>query len=66
MTAVRVARLEGRFAGERGFEAMLFNLVLEHNPSRRLWERLGSRQVGRIPEVVYGEAALIYWRLLVR
>jgi ribosomal protein S18 acetylase RimI-like enzyme len=55
-----------RHAGERGFDAMLFNLVLEHNPSRRLWERLGFRQVGRIPEAVDGAAALVYWRSLAR
>jgi L-amino acid N-acyltransferase YncA len=53
-----------RLAGERGFEAMLFNLVLERNPSRRLWERLGFKQVGRIPQVLDGEAALLYWRSL--
>jgi hypothetical protein len=54
-----------RLAGERGFEAMLFNLVLERNPSRTLWERLGFREVGRIPEVIDGEAPVIYWRSLV-
>jgi GNAT superfamily N-acetyltransferase len=53
-----------RLARELGFEAMLFNLVLERNPSRRLWERLGFTQVGRIPQALDGEAALVYWRSL--
>lgn len=51
-------------ARERGFDAMLFSLVLESNPSGRLYERLGFIQVGRIPEAVHGEAARLYWRRL--
>lgn len=47
-----------------GFDAMLFNLVLERNPSKRLWESLGFSQIGRLPDVVGGEAALVYWRSL--
>jgi L-amino acid N-acyltransferase YncA len=43
---------------------MLFNLVQEHNPSRRLWEKLGFEQVGRVPDAIEGEAAFIYWRPL--
>lgn len=51
-------------ARRHGFDAMLFQLVLESNPSRGLWERLGFVQVGRVPEAVEGEAALSYWRRL--
>lgn len=51
-------------ARERGFDAMLFSLVLESNPSGRLYERLGFTQIGRIPDAVHGETARIYWRQL--
>lgn len=51
-------------ARRNGFNAMLFQLVLESNPSRRLWERLGFDEVGRIPDVVDGTAALLFWREL--
>jgi L-amino acid N-acyltransferase YncA len=51
-------------AKRNGFDAMLFQLVLESNPSRRLWERLGFEQVGRVPDVVEGQAALLFWREL--
>jgi ribosomal protein S18 acetylase RimI-like enzyme len=47
-----------------GFDAMQFNLVFESNPARRLYERLGFEVVGRIPQAVDGEAAVIYWRRL--
>ena len=47
-----------------GFDALQFNLVFESNPARRLYERLGFEAVGRIPEAVDGEAAIIYWRRL--
>lgn len=47
-----------------GFDAMLFTLVLEENPSRHLWESEGFREVGRIPNAVDGQCALIYWREL--
>jgi ribosomal protein S18 acetylase RimI-like enzyme len=47
-----------------GFDALQFNLVLESNPARRLYERLGFETVGRIPEAVDGEAAIVYWRRL--
>jgi L-amino acid N-acyltransferase YncA len=53
-----------REARSAGFDAMLFTLVLEHNPSRRLWERLGFSQIGRVPDAVAGEAGLLYWRSL--
>jgi GNAT superfamily N-acetyltransferase len=45
-----------------GFDAIQFNLVFESNPARRLYEELGWEQVGRIPDAVEGEAAIIYWR----
>lgn len=51
-------------ARERGFDAMLFSLVLESNRSSRLYERLGFSQVGRIPQAVRGKAARVYWRAL--
>lgn len=51
-------------ARSRGFDAMLFSLVLESNPSGRLYERLGFVQIGRIPQAVHAEAARIYWRAL--
>jgi ribosomal protein S18 acetylase RimI-like enzyme len=47
-----------------GFDAMQFNLVFESNPARRMYERLGFEVVGRIPEAVDGEAAIVYWRKL--
>jgi ribosomal protein S18 acetylase RimI-like enzyme len=47
-----------------GFDAMQFNLVFESNPARRLYERLGFEVVGRIPEAIDGEAAIVYWRRL--
>ena len=47
-----------------GFDALQFNLVFESNPARRLYERLGFEAVGRIPEAVDGEAAIVYWRRL--
>ena len=47
-----------------GFDALQFNLVFESNPARRLYERLGFRAVGRIPEAVDGEDAIVYWRRL--
>lgn len=46
------------------FDAMQFNLVFESNPARRLYERLGFQAVGRIPEAVDGEDAVVYWRRL--
>jgi L-amino acid N-acyltransferase YncA len=47
-----------------GFRAMMFNIVLEGNPSRTLWRSLGFTEIGRIPEAVRGQAAFIYWRRL--
>jgi len=47
-----------------GFDALLFNLVFESNPARRLYESLGFAVVGRVPSAVNGEDALVYWRQL--
>ena len=48
-----------------GFDAIQFNFVFESNPARSLYERLGWRQVGRIPNALPGgEAALVYWRMV--
>lgn len=51
-------------AKRRGFDALMFNLVFASNPASRLYERLGFRQVGLIPDAVEGEDARIYWRSL--
>jgi ribosomal protein S18 acetylase RimI-like enzyme len=71
-----VPALRGQGAGEAlvrhsfdearrlGFDALQFNLVFESNPARRLYERLGFEVVGRVPEAVDGEAAIVYWRRL--
>lgn len=48
-----------------GFDALQFNLVFESNPARRLYERLGFEVIGRVPDAVDGEDALIYWRRLI-
>ncbi|HVC68965.1 MAG TPA: GNAT family N-acetyltransferase [Acidimicrobiales bacterium] len=45
-----------------GFDAIQFNLVFAGNPARALYEELGWREIGRLPDVVDGEDALIYWR----
>lgn len=45
-----------------GFDAIQFNLVFESNPARRLYEKLGWTEIGRVPRAVEGEDALIYWR----
>ncbi len=60
------ALVEHSFAEARalGFDAMQFNLVFASNPARRLYERLGFEVVGRVPEAIDGEDALIYWRRL--
>jgi ribosomal protein S18 acetylase RimI-like enzyme len=49
-------------ARRRGFDALMFNLVFESNPARRLYERLGFEVVGRVPEAFEGEDAIVYWR----
>jgi GNAT superfamily N-acetyltransferase len=48
-----------------GFDAMLFNLVFESNPARAMYDKLGFVEIGRIPDAVEGEEAIIYWRSLV-
>ena len=47
-----------------GFDALQFNLVFASNPARRLYERMGFEVVGRVPEAVDGEDAVVYWRRL--
>jgi len=45
-----------------GFDAVQFNLVFTSNPARKMYEELGWREIGRVPEAVDGEDAVIYWR----
>jgi ribosomal protein S18 acetylase RimI-like enzyme len=59
---VEDSMVEGR---RLGFDSLQFNLVFASNPARRLYERLGFEVIGRIPEAVDGEDAVIYWRRLV-
>lgn len=71
-----VAEWRGRGAGEAlvlesmdrardlGFDALQFNFVFESNPARSLYERMGFEQVGRVPDVIDGDAVYIYWRSL--
>ncbi len=49
-------------ARDRGFEAIMFNLVRESNPARSIYERAGFTVTGRVPAAFAGEDALIYWR----
>jgi GNAT superfamily N-acetyltransferase len=44
------------------FDAVQFNLVFVSNPARALYEDLGWAEIGRIPDAVCGEEAIIYWR----
>ena len=53
-----------REARRLGFDAMQFNLVFDSNPARGMYRKLGFEEVGRIPDAVEGEDALIYWRSL--
>ena len=53
-----------REARRLGFDAMMFNLVIESNPARAMYHRLGFDEVGRVPRAVEGEYAVIYWRSL--
>jgi ribosomal protein S18 acetylase RimI-like enzyme len=53
-----------KVARAAGYDAMQFNFVFESNPARRLYERLGFEVVGRVPEVIDGEAVCLYWRRL--
>jgi GNAT superfamily N-acetyltransferase len=45
-----------------GFDAIQFNLVFASNPARSLYEGLGWSEIGRVPEAVDGEDAVVYWR----
>jgi GNAT superfamily N-acetyltransferase len=49
-------------APQLGFDAIQFNLVFASNPARGLYERFGFREIGRIPDAVEGDDAVIYWR----
>jgi len=51
-----------RRAPHLGFDAVQFNLVFSSNPARSLYESLGWREIGRVPDAVEGEDAVIYWR----
>src|SRR5580692_2112650 len=53
-----------REARRLGFDAMMFNLVFESNPARAMYRQLGFDELGRIPDAVEGEDAVIYWRSL--
>lgn len=59
-----------KVARRRGFQAMQFNFVLESNVRAvALWERLGFRAVGRIPDAFRLPSnglidALVMWRSL--
>ena len=53
-----------REASRLGFDAMMFNLVFESNPVRAMYRELGFEELGRVPEAVDGEDAVIYWRSL--
>jgi GNAT superfamily N-acetyltransferase len=53
-----------RQASRLGFDAMQFNLVFESNPARAIYRQLGFREIGRIPDAINGEDAVIYWRSL--
>jgi GNAT superfamily N-acetyltransferase len=50
-----------------GFDAVQFNFVFASNPARAMYEELGWREVGRVPDAVARpgrpvEDAVIYWR----
>jgi ribosomal protein S18 acetylase RimI-like enzyme len=51
-------------APRHGFDALMFNLVFESNPARYLYEGFGFQAIGRVPEAVEGEDAIVYWRKL--
>jgi GNAT superfamily N-acetyltransferase len=58
--------VEHSFAAARqcGFDALQFNLVFASNPARALYEDVGFQEIGRVPQAVDGEDAVIYWRSL--
>jgi ribosomal protein S18 acetylase RimI-like enzyme len=46
-----------------GFDAIQFNFVFADNPARALYEDLGWRVVGEVPDgIAPGRDAIIYWR----
>jgi GNAT superfamily N-acetyltransferase len=49
-------------AARLGFDAIQFNFVFGDNPARRLYERLGWTEIGRIPGALETADAIIYWR----
>jgi GNAT superfamily N-acetyltransferase len=49
-----------------GFDAMQFNLVFASNPAQALYIEMGWQAIGRVPDAVDGEDAIIYWRPLAR
>lgn len=55
-----------------GFDAVQFNFVFESNPARSMYEQLGWREIGRVPDAVPGpgpagrQDAIIYWRAVGR
>jgi GNAT superfamily N-acetyltransferase len=51
-----------RRAPRLGFDAIQFNLVFAANPARRLYERLGWVEIGRVPDAIPGDDAIIYYR----
>lgn len=51
-----------RRAPQLGFDAIQFNFVFASNPARPLYEALGWREIGRIPNALGDEDAVIYWR----
>lgn len=51
-------------ARAHGFDALQFNFVFESNPARALYRRLGFTEIGRVPDVIDGEAVYICWRAL--
>jgi GNAT superfamily N-acetyltransferase len=45
-----------------GYDAIQFNFVFADNPARAMYEEMGWRIIGRIPNAVPPNDALIYWR----
>ena len=50
-----------------GFDAVQFNFVFASNPARSMYEQLGWREIGRVPDAVPDprggrQDAIIYWR----
>ena len=43
---------------------MMFNLVLEIEPEPPPVRGIGFKKIGRVPEAIRGEDAIVYWRRL--